>query len=39
MMRVARTVADLRGRGSVGVEEVLAATSMRDRSMDVELAA
>ena len=39
MMRVARTVADLRGRGAVGAEDVLAATSMRDRSMDVDLAA
>ena len=39
MMRVARTVADLRGRAAVGAEEILAATSMRDRSMEVELPA
>jgi magnesium chelatase family protein len=39
MMRVARTVADLREHRSVGAEEVLAATSMRDRSMEVDLAA
>ncbi len=36
MMRVARTVADLRDRESVGAEEVLAAASMRDRSMEAD---
>ena len=39
MMRVARTIADLRGVKTVSAEEIYAATSMRDRSMEVGLAA
>ncbi len=39
MMRVARTVADLRGTDVVRSDEILAATSMRDRSMEADLAA
>jgi len=39
MMRVARTVADLRGEDVVRSDEILAATSMRDRSMEADLAA
>ena len=39
MMRVARTVADLRGHEHVGVDEILAAASMRDRSMEADLIA
>jgi magnesium chelatase family protein len=39
MLRVARTIADLRERETVGAEEIYAATSMRDRSMEGELAA
>ncbi len=39
VMRVARTVADLRGLDAVGADEILAATSMRDRSMEAGLAA
>jgi magnesium chelatase family protein len=39
VMRVARTIADLRGTDVVGTEEILAATSMRDRTMEAELAA
>jgi magnesium chelatase family protein len=38
-MRVARTIADLRGSVSVGAEDILAAVSLRDRSMEVPLAA
>ena len=39
MMRVARTIADLRQLEAVGREEVLAAASMRDHSMEQGLAA
>ncbi len=39
VMRVARTVADLRGLDSVGSDEILAATSMRDQSIEAGLAA
>lgn len=39
MMRVARTIADLRGHKTVSAEEIYAATSMRDRSMEAGLAA
>ena len=39
VMRVARTIADLRELETVGSEEVYAATSMRDRSMEADLAA
>jgi magnesium chelatase family protein len=38
-MRVARTIADLRGRAAVSPEDILAAASLRDRSMEVPLAA
>jgi magnesium chelatase family protein len=38
MMRVARTIADLRAVKTVSAEEIYAATSMRDRSMEVGLA-
>lgn len=39
MMRVARTIADLRGLEAVGPDEVYAGAAMRDRSMEVEVAA
>jgi len=39
MMRVARTIADLRDRGPVGSDEIYAATSLRDRSLEASLAA
>jgi magnesium chelatase family protein len=39
VMRVARTIADLRGVERVGADEILAATSLRDRSMETDLAA
>ena len=39
MLRVARTVADLRGLERVSRDELLAASSMRDRSMEREPAA
>jgi magnesium chelatase family protein len=39
MMRVARTIADLRGLDTVGDDEVYAATALRDRSMEVDAAA
>jgi magnesium chelatase family protein len=38
-LRVARTIADLLGRPGVGAEDILAAASLRDRSMEVQLAA
>jgi magnesium chelatase family protein len=38
-MRVARTIADLRGSATVRSEDVLAAASLRDRSMEVPIAA
>jgi magnesium chelatase family protein len=38
-MRVARTIADLRGEQQVGREDILAAASLRDRSMEGDLAA
>ena len=38
-LRVARTIADLRGRARVGSDEILAAAAMRDRSIEQELAA
>jgi predicted ATPase with chaperone activity len=38
-MRVARTIADLRELEAVGSAEILAAASLRDRSMESELAA
>jgi magnesium chelatase family protein len=38
-MRVARTIADLRGSPVVRAEEILAAASLRDRSMEVRVAA
>jgi len=39
MMRVARTIADLRRLEAVGRDEILAAVSMRDQSMEQGLAA
>lgn len=39
MLRVARTIADLRHKARVSRDEILAATSLRDRSMETELAA
>jgi magnesium chelatase family protein len=39
MMRVARTVADLRGLEAVTSDEILAATAMRDRSLETGIAA
>jgi magnesium chelatase family protein len=39
LMRVARTIADLRGQEPLGRDEILAAASLRDRSMETELAA
>ena len=39
MMRVARTIADLRRLNEVGRDEILAAVSMRDQSMEQGLAA
>ncbi len=39
MLRVARTIADLRGHERVGSDEVYAATSMRDRSLEAQIAA
>ncbi len=39
VMRVARTIADLRELEAVGSAEILAAASLRDRSMESELAA
>jgi predicted ATPase with chaperone activity len=33
-MRVARTIADLRERRDVGRDEILAAASLRDRTVD-----
>jgi len=38
-LRVARTVADLRQAEAVGSDEILAAASMRDRSLETDLAA
>jgi magnesium chelatase family protein len=38
IMRVARTIADLRHSAAVGPDEILAAASLRDRSMEMELA-
>jgi magnesium chelatase family protein len=38
-MRVARTIADLRDRDTVGCDEVLAAVSLRDRTLETEPAA
>jgi magnesium chelatase family protein len=38
-LRVARTVADLQGGHSVTAEDIFAAASLRDRSMEVELVA
>jgi magnesium chelatase family protein len=34
VMRVARTIADLRGQRDVGRDEILAAASLRDRMVD-----
>jgi magnesium chelatase family protein len=39
VLRVARTVADLRERERVGRHEILAAASLRDQTMDAGLAA
>jgi len=39
MLRVARTIADLDARGSVRQDDVLAATSLRDRSLEADQAA
>jgi magnesium chelatase family protein len=39
LLRVARTIADLRGRGPVGPDELYAAASLRDRSMELAEAA
>jgi magnesium chelatase family protein len=39
IMRVGRTIADLRGLEPVSSDEILAAASLRDRSMETELAA
>lgn len=39
MLRVARTIADLRGLETVSTEQIYAATSMRDRSLEAPLAA
>jgi magnesium chelatase family protein len=39
VMRVARTIADLRGVGAVGSTEILAAASLRDRSLETGPAA
>ena len=39
VMRVARTIADLRDLEQVGSDEILAAASLRDRSMEVGLPA
>jgi magnesium chelatase family protein len=39
VLRVARTIADLRHGQRVSSEEILAATSMRDRSLETEIAA
>jgi magnesium chelatase family protein len=39
VMRVARTIADLRGSASLTAEDLLAAASLRDRSLEVPLAA
>jgi magnesium chelatase family protein len=39
VLRVARTIADLREREDVGREEILAAASLRDRQLDVGRAA
>jgi magnesium chelatase family protein len=39
LLRVARTIADLRGREAVGTDELMAASSLRDRSMEEPLAA
>ena len=39
ILRVARTVADLRQLERVSSNEILAATSLRDRSIEMELAA
>jgi len=39
MLRVARTIADLAGRGSVGRDDIVAASSLRDRSLEAEMAA
>lgn len=39
VLRVARTIADLRHRERVRSDEILAATSMRDRSLETELVA
>jgi magnesium chelatase family protein len=38
-MRVARTIADLRGSAAVHAEDILAAASLRDRSMEGPIAA
>lgn len=38
-MRVARTIADLRGSSTVTAEDILAAASLRDRSMEAPIAA
>lgn len=38
MMRVARTIADLRDLDTVGDDEIYAATALRDRSMEVDAA-
>jgi magnesium chelatase family protein len=39
LLRVARTIADLRGREVVGSEEIYAAASLRDRSLEAGLTA
>jgi len=39
ILRVARTIADLHGLEAVGSEEILAAASLRDQSIETELAA
>ena len=39
MLRVARTIADLRGRDRVGADELLSAASLRDRSLEAAEAA
>jgi magnesium chelatase family protein len=39
ILRVARTIADLGHREAVGADEIMAAASLRDRSLETELAA
>jgi predicted ATPase with chaperone activity len=39
LMRVARTIADLRDLERVGVDEVFAAASLRDRTLELGAAA